>query len=546
MEFNLADLWEAVADTVPERPALIDGGRHLTFAELDQRANQLAHALSARGVQPGDHVALFLHNCAEYIEGMLAAFKIRAVPINVNYRYVEEELRYLLDDAHAVAIIHHDAFSDRVDAILDDLPRVTTRLIVTFGSSRTVDDSGASGSHIAESYEAAIATQTQNRDFAPRAANDAYVLYTGGTTGMPKGVVWRHEDVFFAAMGGGRSGGAPITAPEEIAERCQRGAARLVVACPLMHGTAHWMAMAMLFGGGCVITARTDHFDADALLDLIANQHANYVVIVGDAYAIPMADAFAKAASTGTAHDASDAVSVIVSGGAVLSPSVKQSLLASLPHAMIVDGYGASETGGQGRTIAGGGETLGTTTFLVDDDTEILDAAFQPCAVGRIGRVARRGHVPLGYFNDPEKSATTFFDTPAGRWAIPGDHGVREADGSITLLGRGSLCINTGGEKVYPDEVESQLKAHAAVFDALVLGIPDARFGQQVCALVQLRPDAECDADQLQEHLRPHLAGYKIPRTTLFVTDVQRSPSGKPDYQWAAEYAANTLATTAE
>ena len=514
MDFNIADLLELVADTVPDHAALVCGDRRLTFAEFDERATRLAHVLAANGVGRGDHVALYLYNGTEYLEGMLAAFKLGAVPINVNYRYVEHELEYLLADADAVAIIHDDEFGGKVDAIRAALPKVAFTLGL-----------GA--------YEAALAAAPPTRDFGPRSGDDLYILYTGGTTGMPKGVMWRQEDVFFGAFGGGAGGvGAPISAPEEIAERCLEPRTRCVPACPFMHGTAHWMAMSALLTGGTVVIPAEHHLDPGALWRLVATEEANFLVIVGDAFARPLLDAL-----DGPGLDGVDLSSlrVVLSGGAILSPAVKRAFTDRLPGAMLVDGYGASETGGQGQSVAVAGGEVGTAPrFRVGDDTMVLGDDLRPAAVGEVGRLARRGRVPVGYYKDPEKTAATFPVVDGVRWAVPGDHAVTEADGTITLLGRGSVSINTGGEKVYPEEVEAVLKAHAAVFDAVVVGVPDPRWGERVTAVVQARPGAPRPGDdELQEHARTQVAGYKVPRGFVWVDAIVRAPSGKPDYRWA-------------
>ena len=517
MQFNLADLFERVADTVPDALALVCGDRRLTFAEFDERATRLAHALQAGGVAAGDHVALYCYNSTEYLEGMLAAFKLRAVPINVNYRYVEEELQYLLDDADVVAVVHDEEFASKLAAIAPQLPRL--RMTLAIGAP----------------YEAALAAASPVRDFEPRSADDLYILYTGGTTGMPKGVMWRQEDLFFGALGGAAGSGAPITTPEEIAERSLTPRTKCVPACPFMHGTAHWMAFSALFTGGSVIIPSEHHLDPLALLQLIAREEANFLVIVGDAFARPLVDTLATPA--GAALDLAP-LRVLLSGGAILSPALKHALLEQLPNLLVVDGYGASETGGQGQSIAvRGGDVPSAPRFAVGADTQVLDEALQPAAPGVTGRLARRGHIPLGYYKDPEKTASTFPVVDGVRWAVPGDHAIVGDDGLITLLGRGSVSINTGGEKVYPEEVEAVLKAHAAVFDAVVVGVPDERFGERIVAVVQTRTGTEATLDDLQAHARAHVAGYKVPRELVLVEHIVRSPSGKPDYRWAKEVA---------
>jgi 3-oxocholest-4-en-26-oate---CoA ligase len=521
MEFNLADLWERVVDTVPDHEAFVCGDVHLTYREADERATRLAHALAARGIGPGDHVACYLHNSVEYLETMLAAFKLRAVPINVNYRYVEDELRYLFDDADIRAVVFDAEFAPKLERIRAALPKLVA--FVEVG-----DPSGLPG---AVGYDDALAGASPRRDFAPRSPDDLYILYTGGTTGMPKGVMWRHEDAFFGAMGGAGNAPAMIATPEEIAERCLEPRTRCVPACPFMHGTAHWMAFGTLFTGGTVIVYPNRHFDALELWRCIEREQANFLVIVGDAFARPLVDALRS--PEGRALDVS-CCRVLLSGGAILSPTVKQDLVDELPGTLIVDGYGASETGGQGQSVTvAGGEISGAPRFQMNDETMVLDDHLRPAGLGAVGRLARRGHIPLGYYKDPEKSAATFPVIDGVRWSVPGDHAVLDADGMITLLGRGSVSINTGGEKVYPEEVEAALKSHTGVQDVLVVGVPDPRWGERVVAIVQERPGAHVALDVLQAHAGIHVARYKVPRDVVVVDEIVRSPSGKPDYRWA-------------
>jgi acyl-CoA synthetase (AMP-forming)/AMP-acid ligase II len=525
MEYNLADLWERVADTVPDHEALVCADRKLTFAEEDLRATRLANALAAQGVGPGDHVACFLYNSIEYLEVMLAAFKLRAVPINVNYRYVEDELRYLLDDADVRAVVFHHEFAPKLAAISASLPKLHTYVAVDDGT-----DAAAPELDILH-YEAELAAASPERDFGPRSADDLYILYTGGTTGMPKGVMWRHEDVFFGAMGGAGGGGKPISSPEEIAERCLESRTRCVPACPFMHGTAHWMGFSALFTGGAVVIPAEHRFDALKLWELVERERTNFMVIVGDAFARPMLEALDTDA--GRALDVSG-LRVLLSGGAILSPTLKRELVERLPGVLVVDGYGASETGGQGQSVVvSGGDIPSAPQFRVSDDTLVLGDDLRPAPAGVIGRLARRGPIPLGYYKDPEKTAATFPVVDGVRWAVPGDHAVADADGMITLLGRGSVSINSGGEKIYPEEVESVLKGHAEVIDAVVVGVPDERWGEQVVAVVQARPGTSPSLEALQDHARAHLARYKVPRDIVFVAAITRSPSGKPDYRWA-------------
>ncbi|HEV3449714.1 MAG TPA: acyl-CoA synthetase [Acidimicrobiia bacterium] len=527
MEFNLADLWERVVDTVPDREALVCGARRLTYREADERMNRLAHALAARGVGPGDHVALYLYNGTEYLEAMLAAYKLRAVPINVNYRYVEEELRYLLADSEARAVVFHRSFAPKLAAVRSDVPMLRTFLAVDDGS-----DADLAGLD-ADDYERALADASSTRDFAPRSADDLYILYTGGTTGMPKGVMWRHEDIFFGAFGGGGLS-EPIRAPEDIAERARAEGLRCLPASPLMHGTAHWMAFMTLYTGGTVVLSPDRSLDAARIWGLVAAEHVNFLVIVGDAMARPLVEALDSLSDD---VDLSG-LSILLSGGAILSPPVKRALAERLPHTLLLDGFGSSESGGQGQLAVGDdGSFSAQPRFRLDDETTVLTDDFRPAPVGVVGRLARRGRVPLGYWHDPVKSRATFPVVDGVRWSVPGDDARVEEDGTITILGRGSVSINTGGEKVYPEEVEGALKAHPAVFDAVVVGLPDDRWGERVVAVVEPRDGQRPTLDDVAAQARRHLAGYKLPRQLVLVDHVERSPSGKPDYRWAKRVA---------
>lgn len=512
--FNLADIFEAVADAVPEREALVCGSRRLSYRQLDERANRLAHALRARGVAAGDWVGLDLTNGTEYLEAMLATFKLRAVPVNLNYRYTAPELAYVLRDARAVGVIH--------DADLTEVVR----------------DAAADGTSVAftltrgDDYESAISAAEAHRpEVLDRSGDDIYVLYTGGTTGPPKGVEWRHEDIFFGALGGGSRDGIPARSVAEVAQRAiETNPRRTLPASPFMHGTGHWMAFSTLFAGGAVVVSDAARFDARELLHLVERERVSFLVIVGDAFARPLVDALRASPSL-----ALSTLGVILSGGAILSPSVKGALSELLPTTLIVDGFGASETGGQGQMVAVPGDD-GPPRFKVNDQTTVLDDQLRPIAPGSgaVGRLARRGRIPLGYHNDPERTAATFPTVDGVRWAVPGDLATVEADGTIVVFGRGSVSINTGGEKVHPEEVEGVLKAHDAIFDAVVVGVPDDRWGESVAAVVQLREDRpEPTVEELAEHCRSRLAGYKIPRAVVVVDAVARQPSGKPDYRWA-------------
>lgn len=514
LTWNLGDLFEAVVDAVGDRLAVVAGARRLTFRELDERASRLAHVLEAEGVGPGDHVAVALRNGNEYLEAMLAAFKLRAVPINVNTRYTVDELTYLIADATPQVILHEPDRTDRIAAALAGGPDIACL---------------ARG----EAYEAALAASDPRRPEVERSGDDRYLLYTGGTTGLPKGVVWRHEDLLFAALGGGNPGGDPVTEPAEVVEHARTGRTRCLPASPFTHGTAHWTALSTLLHGGTVIVDTSPTFDAGHLWDLADEERATILVIVGDAFARPLADAVAAEPDRWKLDD----LLVVLSGGAVLSPVVRDALLEHVPWVVVVDGYGTSETGGQGQMpIWAGQPPTALPRFHVDEFTTVLDDAGRPAPPGSglIGRLAKRGRIPLGYHGDPERSADTFVDLHGQRWAIPGDLGRVEADGSITLLGRGASSINSGGEKVFPEEVERVLKAHPDVFDAVVVGTPDARFGERVAAVVAHRIDRPVDLASIEAHCREHLADFKVPRRVVIVDEVLRRPSGKADLEWAA------------
>ena len=528
MEFNLADLFEIVADAVPERPALVAGDRRLTYSQLDERANRFAHHLLDRGVEPGDKVAIYSWDRAEWVEAMLGTYKARAVPINVNYRYVADEARYILDNSDAVAVVFERAFAPVVNTIRADLPKLRDAVVLEDGSDAATD---------ATPYEDALAEASPARDFEPRSADDLYLLYTGGTTGVPKGVMWRSEDIFFAALGGGGFGQPPISKPEELADRIPAEDARAIpmVNAPMMHGGGQWMAFINFFGGGTVVLNCDRHFDPDRIWRTVERERCNSVMVVGDAMGRPLAEALA---APGAAYDTSSVI-IVGSGGAILSPPVKDQLRAQLPNAMVVDSFGASETGASGTVFdtdapaAGPRFTMGEFMTVIDDD-------LRPVVPGSgvVGRLARRGHIPLGYYKDDEKTSATFLTAADGaRWVVPGDFAVVETDGTIALLGRGSVCINTGGEKVYPEEVEAALKSHPDVFDAVVVGVPDDRYVERVAAIVQPRPGAEPSLEELQRHSRDKLAGYKLPRQLLLADTIPRTPVGKPDYRAAKKLA---------
>ena len=530
MDFHLADLYESVADAVGERTALVCEGTARTYAELDARANRLGHHLQAAGIRPGDHVGLYAYNGFPYVEAMLACFKIRAVPINVNYRYVTDELRYLFDDADLVGVLHQREFAPHLNAIRNDLPKLKVFVHVD-------DDSGETPLSDSMEYEAALSAQSAARDFAPRSPDDLFIIYTGGTTGMPKGVMWRQEDAFLIPMGGGNPLGEPIEKPEVLAENAKARDPQIVQfpVPPLIHGAAQLGVFIGFFWGDkvCLIPK----FDAEAVWDVCAKERCNSLTIVGDAMARPMADALE--ANPGR-WDLSSVV-YIGSTGALLSQSVKERLRALMPTTFVTENFGSTESGMQGtEAMADARPEGGGMRYALKWNTTVLDDDLKPIEPGSgvIGKVAIRGRVPLGYYKDDEKTKATFTVIDGERFVIPGDLATIDADGTVIVFGRGSQCINTGGEKVYPEEVESAIKAHADVYDAVVVGVPDERWGERVAALVQLNEGASMTLEQLDTHCRAHVAGYKVPRELILVDEIARQPSGKPDYPWAKQLAA--------
>jgi acyl-CoA synthetase (AMP-forming)/AMP-acid ligase II len=522
--FNLADFIEHTVDAVPDRTALIFGERHLTFAELEARANRLAHHLVSQGVGRDDHVAVYSYNSFEFVEAMLAAYKLRAVPINVNYRYVPDELLYLLDNSDAVALVHQARFGANVAAIRDRLPLLRHVLTVD-------DDTGTPPPDGALPYEDALAAASPERDFEPRSDDDIYILYTGGTTGYPKGVVWRHEDVW-RVLGGGIDfrTGERIEDEHQMSRLAAESEPSIgLVLAPLMHGAAQWGTLGGLIRG--TTSVLLPHFDAHAVWAAIERYRIATLAITGDAMARPLIDALREAS-----YDTSSLMA-ISSTAAVFSPAVKDELFELLPDLFISEAVGSSEGGFNGMRLVEKGNTALAGGGLINVDrgpgTIVIDEHDRPVQPGEVGRMARGGNVPLEYYKDPEKSAATFITVDGMRYSVPGDMARLELDGTMTLLGRGSQCINSGGEKVFPEEVEAALKAHPKVFDALVVGVADERWGQQVAALVEPRPGEVPTLEELDEHCRTKLAGYKVPKELHLVPTVPRHPSGKPDYRRA-------------
>jgi acyl-CoA synthetase (AMP-forming)/AMP-acid ligase II len=535
MSYNLADLFESVADAVPERTAIVSDQRRLSYQQLDERATRLANYWAELGIGQGDHIGLQLRNGSEYLEGMLAAYKLRAVPVNVNYNYVAGELEYLYQDANLVALVVHQGFAPRVAAVVPGIEKLAQVLCVGDDSGEPVADSFVD-------YEQALAAGSPARDFAARDSDDLYIVYTGGTTGMPKGVMWNHQDIFFAAMGGGDldQTQGPITAPEQLLERISPEPLVVLPTPPFMHAAAQWTAFTALFAGGKIVLSAAGVFSPEAIWQSINDEQVLMLVVVGDAIATPLADMLE--ANPGRWNTAS--LMVIASGGALFSPATKKRLLALAPGCMILDGLGSSETGLMGSKIsADAANDDPEPRFMVNEHMTVLGENNQPIAPGsgEMGLLARKGHIPIGYYNAPEKSASTFVDLDGQRWAIPGDLATVEADGTILLLGRGSVSINTGGEKVFPEEVESKIKEHGDVFDAVVVGVADDRYGQQVVAVCQTRSGNVLDSVELRRFCGDKLASYKLPRAVVCVELIKRSPAGKADYPWAQKTAAEAL-----
>ncbi len=531
--FNLADLFESVAAAIPQKPAVVCGARRLTFAGLDHRANRLANALHARGIGSGDHVGLYLHNGTEYLEGMLAAFKLRAVPININYRYVENELAFLFNDANLAALIYQREYAPRIAHVKNSVSTLRTFIAVDDASLADIAPLGGA------LYEPTLEVAAAEPQAIKRSGSDQYIIYTGGTTGMPRGVIWRHEDVFFAGLQGGVPGGEPIVRPEELAMLALDREAPMTIfpAAPFIHGAAQWAGLIGLFSGGKVVLMPGRSFDPVRACELIAAEQVIAINLVGDAMARPFVEAIGRRAQAlpDSPYDMASLM-VVSSAGAVLSDSVKADLERQLPNALVLNSFGATETGHQGTIFPGQSSTK--KSFFMDESSRVFDDSLKPIepGSGQIGKLGRRGRVPVGYYNDPEKTRTTFVTIDGERWVLAGDLATVESDGMITVLGRGAVCINSGGEKVFPEEVESVLKGHPHVLDAIVVGVPDERWGERVAAVIQPRAGVTIAFTSIDAHCREHVAGYKTPRTICVVDEIVRQPSGKPDYRWAKEH----------
>jgi len=514
MIFNLADLMEANSDAFPDRLAVVSGETRLTYGELDERATRLANHWRAQGIQAGDHIGLYLYNRHEYLECMYAGWKLRACTINVNYRYVAEELRYIFDNADLKGLV----YEAELQSVVDDAITPNIQLRMTPG----------------DGYESALASASSARDFGPRSADDQVIIYTGGTTGMPRGVMWRQEDLFFAALQGGNPGGVPFTDADALTPQIKENGDGLHIhpAPPLIHGNAQLASWIALLNGGIAALVPGKSFLPEQSLDVCEAEAIHSLSIVGDAMALPLIRALEENPGRWNLQD----MNVIASAGAVLSANLLEKLEELIPSVMVLNSFGASETGHQGTAFYDDGKP---TWFMDTEHTLVLDENLDPVepGSGTVGMLARFGHIPLGYYKDEVKTAATFKEKDGVRYVIPGDMATIDAEENVIFLGRGSVCINTGGEKVYPEEVEEALKHHDVVLDSVVVGVPDDRWGQRVEALVTVVDGASVDTTDMVDFCRTRIAGYKVPRTIWVVDDLNRQPSGKPDYRWARERA---------
>jgi len=520
MQFNLADLYESHADAFPDRLALVSGPVRWTYRQLDDRANRLAQHWRAQGVGPGESIGLCLYNCHEYIECMLAAWKIGARTINVSFRYKARDLAYVFANADLVGLVTEAELRPECEAARQ--PQM--RFVLERGPA----------------YEEALAAASDARPTVPRSADDLVIIYTGGTTGMPRGVMWRHEDLFFAALQGGNPGGEPITNASELTPRMLEngGGINVLSAPPLIHGSAQLASWLALMNGGVAAVVPGRSLMPEAIWDMVQAEGIHTLNIVGDAMALPLVEVLEQNPGRWDLRE----LMVVTSAGAVLSTSVRERLEAHLPRGMVMNNFGASETGHQGAAFYDEGKPV----WVLDErHTTVLDDQLDPVVPGSgvVGRIARFGHIPLGYYGDPVKTAATFPTRNGRRYAIPGDMATVQEDGAIVFLGRGSACINTGGEKVFAEEVEELLKAHPAVRDAIVVGLPDPRWGQRVVGLVTAR-GGPVEEETVLAWCRGQIAAYKVPKQLFVVESLARQPSGKPDYPGAQAAAAALAAAT--
>ena len=543
-----ATLWEALADAQPDQIAVVLGDQEIRWKDLDDRAARLATVFSASGVKEGSRVAQLLYNDAAYLESVYALFKLRATPVNVNYRYLVNEVAYILNNSEAEVLVYHASLADRVEGLKEMVPSLRTLICVNDVGSGHVLTQG----HL--DY-AAVVSSAERAERIRRSGEDLLFLYTGGTTGMPKGVMWRHVDLFGAlASSGYQALGLPLPATtEEVGAYARQlnsegKSPTNLCAPPLMHGVALFLAMSSFVLGGKVVLLKSRRFDPAELVELTAKYRVNQISLVGDAFAKPVNRYLESLESSGAAIPDLTSVVRITSSGATLSGDQKLVLRRFMPNATMIDMLGASEGGPFGIDMTTPDKApLDTAVFIAppnvvtfDDQTwEII-----PRGSGRVGVLGASGPIPQGYFRDPEKSASTFRSVDGVRYTVPGDYAIIDADGTMHLLGRGSVCINTGGEKVYPEEVEVVARAVTGIADCTVVGVPDDRFGNAVVAVVSRTPGSTVTAEELSSEMRKSLAAYKCPKHVVFVDSVYRSPSGKADYKITRETAMSALGIT--
>lgn len=535
---NIADLFEHAVDAAPDNAALKVGDRTVTYSWLEAESNKLAHFLAARGIGAGDHVGLYAKNSIEHVVSLLAVLKVRAVSVNVNFRYVEGELNYLFDNADLVGLIHDRPYAALVGSCAPKHEKLQT--IIAIPDAIEPDDASDISAYDGVQLADAVAGQSEARDFDERSPDDLHIIYTGGTTGFPKGVMWRQED-FWRVLGGGIDfmSGEPLAEFDQSEQAKQDGRMVTFPLSPLMHGGAQAGLLMHLFAGH--LTILEPKFDAVRTWEIIERDGVQLIFMTGDAMARPLIEAFEAKAATGTPYDCPNLIA-ISSSAAIFSAAVKSRWMEAFPNSFFTDSIGASETGFQGTGLQdkdhistdGPVVALGPASVVLDEHNQVLDLATN---VGATGRLGRGGSVPMGYYKDPEKSAKTFLEIDGQRFAVPGDFARIETEGRVTLLGRGSNCVNTGGEKVYPEEVEMAIKGHPGVYDCLVVGIPDEKYGQAVAAVVQPREGETVELEDLKAYLRQHLSGYKLPKTLTLVDEIPRNATGKAQYPRAKEMA---------
>ena len=540
LEFNLAQVNEAISEVIGDREAIIFRDQRMTYAEFTERTRRLANFLLAQGIglrvprskldtwESGqDHVGLYLYNGIEYLEGMLGSYKCRAAPFNVNYRYVDEELIYLLNNAKTKVLIYHSSLANHVAAIRSEIP--TLELLLQVQDDQTPTLSGS------VDYEEALELSSTEFPDVELSPDDLYILYTGGTTGMPKGVLWRQADILTAALGGRRTNGEILQSIDEFVGRSIDQSRKSLPAPPFMHGAGHWNALQMLNAGGTVVIQdNVKKFDAQDVVNTIEREAVNNLLVVGDAFGRPLADELFRS------QKQLPSLRNIITGGAIMTAKVKSDLLTALPNVKIIDSAGSSETGGQATHVSDRTSGASTGRFSLSENNAVISEdmadVLEPGHEG-LGWWARSGNIPLGYLDDESKTKVTFPVIGGVRYSVPGDKVRLLEDGSLELHGRESVTINSGGEKIFAEEVEQALKHHQDVFDAVVAGRPSERWGNEVVAIVQLRQGVKATEDSLLDECNKHIARYKLPKAFIFVNEVLRSPSGKADYKWAKSVA---------